>query len=202
LIGSVARGDVLPGADLDMRFLLTLGSTRKVEPERRDGILIERSYADVALAQTKLENNPMEVYSYLDGRILYDPQNLFAQLKEQAIERFENFRYTRQELDGIAYWLQSARLKMSVALAAGETFKAAFVATTTLWEILMGLWAVNSKPMPPNSSVWYHLKDLSLKPTDSEEMLTRLFTDETRVRVQTAIDLIDWILPLLDRNRK
>lgn len=33
LIGSVARGDALPGADLDMRFILAPGTTRKVEPE-------------------------------------------------------------------------------------------------------------------------------------------------------------------------
>ena len=89
---------------------------------------------------------------------------------------------------------------MRVALEAGETFKAAFVATTTSWEILMGLWAVNSKPMPPNSSVWYHLKDLSLRPPDCEGMLVRLFTGETQARVQTTIDLIDWSLPLFNKE--
>jgi len=197
LIGSVARGDALPGADLDMRLILAPGTTRKVEPELRKGILIERGYTDVTLAQAKLDKNPLGLYAYLDGRILFDPQGLFAQLKEQARERFETFQYTQQERDGIAYWLQIARLKMKVALTARDQFKASFVAITTSWEILMGLWAVNSKPMPPNSSAWFHLKDLSLKPPDSEEMLTRLFTGETQMRVQATIDMIDWILPHL-----
>jgi len=197
LIGSVARGEALPGSDLDMHFIVAPGSSRKTEPEFRQGILIERSYVDMAQAQAKLESNPMSIYSYLDGRILFDPQGLLAQLKEQAKKRFETYQYTKREREGIAYWLKSARLKMDVAQKADILLKAAFVATTTSWEILVGLWAANNKPMPPNSSVWFHLKDLSTVPPDCEDMLKRLFCGETHVRVQTAINLIDWILPHL-----
>jgi hypothetical protein len=70
LVGSVARGDALPGADLDLRFILAPGVSRKAEPEVRQGILIERGYADMAQAQSKLATNPMKIYNYLDGRIL------------------------------------------------------------------------------------------------------------------------------------
>ena len=198
LIGSVARGDALPGADLDLRFMLALGVSRKAETEVHQGILIERSYADMAQAQSKLTTNPMKIYNYLDGRILFDPKGLLVQLKEQAIQRFETYQYTQQERESIAYWLKSARLKMNVALAAGDIRKAAFVATTTSWEILVGLWAANEKPMPPNSSVWFHLKDLSNAPHGLETMLHSLFCGETHMRVYTAINLIDWMLPYLD----
>jgi len=198
LIGSVARGDALPGADLDLRFILASGVSRKAEPEVRQGILIERGYADMAHAQSKLATNPMKIYNYLDGHILFDPEGLLAQLKEQAIQRFETYQYTKQERESIAYWLRSARLKMNVALAASDILKAAFVATTTSWEILVGLWAVNDKPMPPNSSVWFHFKDLSKVPSNTEGVLQRLFCGETLVRIHTAIDLIDWMLPYLD----
>lgn len=195
LIGSVARGDALPGADLDLHFIVALGVRRKAVPEVRQGILIERGYSDIAQAQAKLVTNPMTIYNYLDGRILFDPEGLLAQLKEQATQRFETYQYKKQERESIAYWLKSARLKMDVALAAGDILKAAFVATTTSWEILTGLWTVNDKPMPPNSSVWFHLKDLSNVPPYLEETLHRLFCGETLVRVHTAINLIDWILP-------
>ena len=200
LIGSVARGDALLGADLDLRFIVAPGVSRKAEPEVRQGILIERGYADMAQAQSKLATNPMKIYNYLDGHILFDPESLLAQLKEQALQLFKTYQYTKKEREGIAYWLKSARLKMNVALGAGDILKAAFVATTTSWEILVGLWAVNDKPMPPNSSVWFHLKDLSIVPHDLEETLKRLFCGETLTRVHTAMSLIDWILPYLDAD--
>ena len=202
LMGSVARGDALPRSDLDLCFIVAPGSNRKTEPEFRQGILLECSYIDMVQAQAKLETNPMRIYAYLDGRILFDPQGLLIQLKEQAEKCFETYQYTQQEREGIAYWLQSALLKMNVAQNAEALLKAAFVATTTSWEILVGLWAVNNKPMPPNSSVWFHLKDLSNVPPDCEETLKRLFCEETHIRVHIAIDLIDWILPYLYVNRQ
>lgn len=198
LIGSVARGDALPGADLDLRFIIAPGISRETKLEVRQGISIERGYADMAQAQSKLATNPMKIYNYLDGRILFDPEGLLTQLKEQAIQRFETYQYTQQEQASIAYWLKSARLKMNVALAADDILKAAFVATTTSWEILLGLWAANEKPMPPNSSVWFHLKDLSNMPHGLVTMLHSLFCGETHMRVHTAMNLIDWMLPYLD----
>ena len=83
---------------------------------------------------------------------------------------------------------------MNVALAAGDILKAAFVATTTSWEILVGLWAVSDKPIPPNSSIWFHLKDLLKVPPDLDATLNSLFCGETLTRVHTARNLIDWIL--------
>jgi hypothetical protein len=47
--------------------------------------------------------------------------------------------------------------------------------------------------MPPNGSVWPHLKDLAKGPPDVEKQLVQLFCGETKERIQTAIELIDWI---------
>lgn len=76
LTGSVARGDALPGADLDVRYLLPEGKSRPFQSELHHGIVVERSYTDLPRAQSKLEANPMEVYAYLDGRILFDPMGM------------------------------------------------------------------------------------------------------------------------------
>src|SRR5689334_6529821 len=73
LTGSVARGDALPESDLDLRFILAPGVSATFQRGLRQGVLVEQGYADVALAQATLDANPMEVYAYLDGRILYDP---------------------------------------------------------------------------------------------------------------------------------
>ncbi|BCL78148.1 DNA polymerase subunit beta [Ktedonobacteria bacterium brp13] len=176
LTGSVARGDALPGSDLDVHYLLPPGKSRPFQSELHHGIVVERSYADLARAQSKLETNPMEVYAYLDGRILFDPLGTLMQLREQARKYFETYQFSEKERLGIAYWLKSARLKMTVALTADDLLKAAFVAST------------NSK-------------DLSKGPDEIERQLYYLFCGETQQRVQTAIDLIDWVLEhLKSRN--
>lgn len=194
LTGSVARGDALPDSDLDVRYLLPEGKSRPFQSELRHGIVVERSCADLPGAQSKLEVNPMEVYAYLDGRILFDPMSVLRHLTDRAKVLFETYQFPQQEVHGLIYWLRSAHLKMTVALRAGDLPKAAFVCSTTSWQILMGLWAVNDKPMPPNGSVWTHLKDLSKRPLDLDGQINQFFCGETSQRIQTAIDLIDWIL--------
>jgi predicted nucleotidyltransferase len=97
LTGSVARGDVLPGSNLDLRFLLTSDSNRSFSAELRQGILVERGYADMSKALSKLDSNPMEVYAYLDGRVLFDPQGALADLTEQARQRFAVYRVPDDE---------------------------------------------------------------------------------------------------------
>jgi len=201
LTGSVARGDALPGSDLDVRYLLPEGRSRTFQPALHHGIVVERSYTDLPGAQSKLEVNPMEVYAYLDGRILFDPLGMLEHLTDRAKALFETYQFPQQEVDGLIYWLRSALLKMTVAQKAGDLLKAAFVGSTTSWHILMGLWAVNDKPMPPNGSVLVHLKDLWKRPYDLEGQINHFFCGETPHRVQTAIDLIDWILENLKSSK-
>ncbi|GHO54494.1 nucleotidyltransferase domain-containing protein [Ktedonobacter robiniae] len=200
LTGSVARGDALPGADLDLRFILTPGTGREFHRELCQGVLVERGYADVALAQSMLETNPMEVYAYLDGQILFDPQAALTHLKEQAQKRFETYQISEPEREKIASWLESARFKIRVAERGGHVLKAAFAAGTVSWQIIEGLWAANNRPLPPNGSIWAHIKDLSQGPPDVEERLKHFFCGETGQRVQVALELLDWILPSLERG--
>lgn len=201
LTGSVARGDALPGSDLDMRYLLPEGQSRPFQSARHSGIVVERSYTDLPRAQSKLEVNPMEVYAYLDGQILFDPIDVLRQLTDRAKVLFETYQFPQQELPGLIYWLRSAHLKMSVAQRAGDLLKAAFVCSTTSWQILMGLWAVNDKPLPPNGAVLAHLKDLSKKPPGLEEQMNQFFCGETSQRVQIAMNLIDWLLEHMEDGK-
>ncbi|GHO65235.1 DNA polymerase subunit beta [Ktedonobacter sp. SOSP1-52] len=202
LTGSVARGDALPGADLDLRFILTPGARREFHRGLRQGVLVEQGYADAAGAQYKLETNPMEVYAYLDGRIFFDPQGILARLKEQAQRRFETYRISEQEREKITSWLEAARFKIRVAERGGHLLKAAFVAGTVSWQVIEGLWAANNRPLPPNGSIWAHLEDLSQGPPDAEELLKQFFCGETKQRVQVALELLDWILLYLDSEGK
>jgi predicted nucleotidyltransferase len=192
LKGSVARGDAYPGSDLDVQVLLRDGCSRPFQAEFRRGILVERSYADDALAQSRLKKDPAWVYAYLDGRILYDPEGRLARLVQAAQTRFERYHAPAATRDEISYWLQSARIKMVAALDAGDTFRAAYVAATTSWKILEGIWAANEKPVPPCGAVWAHVGDLNRGPSDVTDRLRLLFGGDTRERAGAALDLIAW----------
>ncbi len=197
LIGSHARGDALPGTDLDLRFILSPGKSRPFQSETRDGIMVERSYADQTLAEFKLATNPMEVYPYLDGRILFDPLRVLAHLTTHAQSVFAQYQISEKERNEIAHWLKSVRLKITVASNARDSLKVAYIVSTASWPILTGLWAANNKPMPPNGSVWPHLKDLSKRPPALEELLTSFFCGEVEQRTEAALELLDWILTSL-----
>lgn len=198
LTGSVARGDALPGSDLDLRLLLAPGSSRAFSAETRQGILVERSFADEQMALLKLDENPMEVYAYLDGRILFDPQERLAYLREQARQRFATYHVSDAERREIAYWLKSAHIKITAALEAGDLLKVAYLSGTQSWPLLQGLWTANEKPLPPNGSIWVHLKDLSRGPQDIVERLKQFYLGDPLSRAQATIHLIDWILEQLD----
>jgi len=198
LTGSLARGDAHPGSDVDLRVLLASERVRAFRSEFHRGIVVEQAYADVALAEAHLENNPMEVYAYLDGRILHDPTGDLARLAEAARQRFSTYHAPPEERAAIAYWLRSARLKMAAAGAAGDLRRAAYVSSTTSWPLLTGLWAANDRPMPPSGAVWAHLADLSKGPLQVEARLECLFMGEASERVQVAIDLIEWAVPHLE----
>ncbi|HEX3811694.1 MAG TPA: nucleotidyltransferase domain-containing protein [Mycobacteriales bacterium] len=197
LTGSLARGDALPGTDIDLRFILADGISRSSDSAMRDGVLVERGYADLATACANLDARPMNVYAYLDGQILHDPQDVLARLTQQARQRYDTYRTSEQERAQIAFLLGCSRDKISVALKGGDLLKAAFVTGTSSWGIMEGLWAANNRPLPPNSSVRPHLRDLTEGPADIDNLYRQLFLADTSQRVQVALDLIEWILDRL-----
>lgn len=200
LTGSLARGDASPGADLDLRFVLSECEQRPFRSEQRDGVRVEREYQDEATARAAIADRPMNVYAYLDGRILYDPQGALGRLGEAARTRFATYRLPPADRDRILWWLRSAEEKVTVAMAAGDALKAAFVTATSSWHVIEGLWAANDKPLPPNSSVRPHLVDLTKGPADLNSAYCRLFLGDTGTRIATWIKLTRWIVTSLDRG--
>lgn len=201
LTGSVARGDAYPGSDLDIYVLLHDGLSRRFLAQTRRGIVVEIGYADFALAKRKLEANPMSVYRYLDGRILYDPRGLLRRLVDIAGERFAAYEVPTEEKQHIAYGLESARVKIAAARDAGDVMKAAYVVGTISWPLLEGLWAAVGKPMPPNGAVLPHVRDLEDVTPGVEPGLRRLFLGDTNVRIEATLELVDRIMPLLRRGQ-
>lgn len=200
LTGSLARGDALPGTDVDLRVILGDGVSRPALHEVRGGVPVEWGYADERAARDALEKAPMHVYAYLDGRILHDPEGVLARLRQCAQERFDAYLVSEVERAELAANLRYPAEKVRVALAGGDLLKAAFVTATASWYLIEGLWAANDRPLPPNSSVRPHLRDLA-GPPEVENLYGELFLADAERRAEVALYLYDWVLGALGEGR-
>ncbi|MGF2715416.1 DNA polymerase subunit beta [Bacillus mycoides] len=200
LIGSIARGDAYPESDLDLYVLLEKGQKKDFHAEMREDILIEYKYADFNQIQVNFKNNPMELYSFLEGEILFDKSDELKKLKEIAKHEFENYRVSSDKVKGISHWLHSSLIKIQSALKANDELKASYIVHTSTWTLLEGIWAINSKPTPPVGSVLRYIQVLPKKPIHLDALLNKLFLGETIERISSAIFLIEWVLLNLENK--
>lgn len=196
LTGSYARGDATPESDLDFWVLLGGVRERPFRTEQINGHWVELHYRNLVQARDKMRQNPMELYSHLDGKPLYDPDRQLEQLRLEASELFANYRPSEPERKALAFWLQSARRKLESAVNNRDALKAAYLVSTSSWKVLEGLWAASNKPTPPSGSVFAHLSDIET-PLPPESLMADLFTASPETRVHTTLTLMDWILPRL-----
>ncbi|MBE7121355.1 nucleotidyltransferase domain-containing protein [Bacillus cereus] len=201
LIGSIARGDAYPESDLDFYILLEDGQKKKFHSETREDILVEYKYADFNQIQVNFKNNPMELYSFLEGEILIDKSGELKKLKEIAKHEFENYRVPNDKVKGIFHWLHSSLIKIQAALKAKDGLKASYIVHTSTWTLLEGIWAINNKPAPPAGSALRYIQALPIRPTHFDELLNNVFLGDTKERIHSAIIVIEWILVNLENKK-
>ncbi|MCS7067732.1 MAG: nucleotidyltransferase domain-containing protein [Meiothermus sp.] len=197
LTGSRARGDATPGSDVDFWVLLSGVNERKFRSEVRQGYRVELHFRNLVQARDKLRSHPMELYSHLDGKILYDPEGKLAELQSEAEQLYQSYQMPEAERKALAYRLESARRKLQTALDEQAQLKMGYLASTLSWNILEGLWAANQKPMPPAGAVLAHLSKLEA-PLPHFELMNALFSADPLTRSKTALTLIDWVLPRIN----
>ncbi|MBG9718973.1 nucleotidyltransferase domain-containing protein [Bacillus mycoides] len=200
LIGSVARGDAYPDSDLDLYILLEDGQKKRFYSETREDILVEYKSADFNLIQVNFKNNPMELYSFLEGKFLFDKSGELKKLKEIAKHEFENYRVSSDKVKGVSHWLHSSLIKIKTALKAEDELKASYIVQTSTWTLLEGIWAINNKPVPPAGSVLKYIETLSKVPTNFAGFINKLFLGDTTERISSAIFLIEWVLLNLENK--
>lgn len=200
LIGSVARGDAYPESDLDLYILLEEGQKKNFHSETRKDILVEYKYADVNQVQVNFKNNPMELYSFIEGKILFDKSGELKKLKAIATYEFENYHVSRDKVREISHWLHSSFIKIKAALKANDELKASYIIHTSTWTLLEGICAINNKPVPPPGSALMYIQVLPNKPIHLEALLHKLFLGDTTERISAAIALIEWILHNLENR--
>lgn len=136
----------------------------------------------------------MELYSFLEGGILFDKSGELKKLKEIATYEFENYRVSSDKVKGISHWLHSSLIKIQSALKANDELKASYIVHTSTWTLVEGIWAMNNKPVPPAGSVLKYIQTLSNRPTHFDELINKVFLGDTRERISSAIFLMEWVL--------
>jgi len=195
LMGSVARGEASPESDLD---IMVLGGDNCFKTEFADNIPVEYIFVTYDYEMQKLLNTDMEAYHFLNGKITYDVHDKLNELRQTALDKYDNFKTSQEMKNGISYWLSSARIKLISAVNSNDVLKQNFIVFTNSWKVIEAIWAVNDKPVPPSSSVIRFKKDLSSVPYP--DWFERLFCSGEN-KPDTMIKLIDWVLPKLNGPR-
>lgn len=213
LVGSWARGDALRGSDVDLEVLvrerppvpfeLRTGEPpggEGAEPQRREAIppTVEIAYLDPETWRERLRGNAMSLYSFLDGRVLFERDGALSELSHLARERWRAFRWPEEKVAATRQWLESACVKVRAAQEEGDRLRAALILSTTHWAILEALWMVNGLPMPPVGGVMAHLDDLKVTPAEFRTDVRVLLLGEHYERLVAGLRIMDWTIEELE----
>lgn len=191
VMGSVADGTAADISDLDIMVLCNID---KFEANFVDNILVEYIYRKHETALYKLQNSDMEVYHYINNKILYD-QGQLQDLMQLAYQRYNSFKTKTETKTELYHWLVSARIKVMASLKRNDVLKTNYLTATNSWKLIEAIWAVNNKPMPPSSSVIKFMNELSIVPY--EKWFEKLFSGSDTEKTQNMMSIIDWVLPIL-----
>ncbi|MBM0066783.1 nucleotidyltransferase family protein [Alkalicoccobacillus gibsonii] len=193
LIGSVARGDAYENSDLDLCILIEGEMKKKFICEERLDTVVEFKYATLNQIKLNLERNHMELYSFLDGKIMLDRQGTLENLIDIAQEKYASYRASRKKKDSISHWLTSSFIKINNAINTKDLKKAMFIVNTTTWTIYEGLWAVNDKPIPPVGAICFYFKELDQLPNNINSLTNQMLLGDVNERIDSTKELIKWI---------
>lgn len=175
--------------------MIVLGKKDEFVSQLIDSVLVEIHYTSFERAINKLQNNPKEVYKYLDAKIEYDSGKA-QEIITYAKNTFENYHVTQKEMNEIAYWLKSIKPKLEAAFSKQDLLLISYLVSINTWKVLEGIWAVNQKPVPPASSLYRRYKELELIP--SQNWFEGLLIEDPEHRGRIMIESIDWILKRLE----
>lgn len=199
LIGSLGRGNAVPGSDIDL-LLLRLdghGKERLLRNHIRRDVLIEFHHRDVASARAQMDEEPMWLYAYLDSRILDDRTGELAVLVAHAGERYAAFRATEAMKRRAAFIVDRTREKLQSAVDADDALRAGGVASTYAQAIINGLWTAFDKPPLGVTEMWIRLPDLAGLPIGTEALLQAFFLGAAMERARAGIALGEMIVAQL-----
>jgi predicted nucleotidyltransferase len=194
VMGSVADGTANEFSDLDIMILC---NTDKFEATFIDGILVEYIYLRFETALYKLQNSDMEVYRYINSKILYDNGQL-QELATLADTRYRKYKIRPETKKSIYHWLLSVKYKLAPALEKDNLLKTNYLTSINSWKLIEAIWIVNDKPLPPSGSVIKFLGELHQVP--DPKWFEKLFLGSDTDRSRNMMAYIEWVLPRLKKK--
>lgn len=205
IIGSLGRGNALPGSDVDILYLLRegRGTERLFYNHERHGVSVEFHYRDMKTALSQLETEATWLYAYLNSCILYDPAGSLAVLVDLARRLLSSYRPAPALKRRYAFMVDRTRHKLQAALDADAALRAGGVASTYAQVIIEGLWIACDRPKLGVSEMWVRLPDLADLPEEYGSRLRTLFLGGALERARAGVALCEWIVarlggPVLD----
>lgn len=189
LIGSLGRGNPVPGSDVDVLLLVADGCSaeRPTRHQERHGVWVELHERDAARATDQMGRDPEWIYAYTEGRILHDPHGDLAQLVAVAHDRFATYRTPPGEQARLAFLADRTRDKLRAALAAGDHDRAATIVGFGAGGIIRLLWAAHDRPIVGPTNIWHHLSDLVGFPPEMSHQARALLLGNATERTEAAI---------------
>lgn len=189
LIGSLGRGNPVPGSDVDLLLLVDDGRRveRPTQHEERRGVWVELHYRDAAWATAQMDRDPEWIYAYVEGRILHDPRGHLAHLVAAAHDRFVAYRTPAGEKARLAFLADRTRDKLEAALTAGDHDRAGTIVGFGASAIVRLLWAAYDRPIIGPTNIWHHLADLRDFPPGMHQQARALLLGDATERVEAAI---------------
>ena len=192
ITGSVARKEAKKGNDLDI--LLVTNGERISKEYRVENSLIEIGSVVLPDDLVKIDQNPMQVYMYLDARAIFDKDNSSKQLQSKAQQVLDSYKPSNEDKKAIRKWLSSVVDKIKVAQNNNDTEKAGFHVSNVLWKIVEGLYLINSMPTPASTNALRRIKTLKTLPEDFNELWNKVLLGNLEERTEANLKLIDFVL--------
>lgn len=202
LIGSLGRGNPVPGSDVDLLLLVADGRSaeRPTRHDERHGVWIELHHRDAEWAIAQMDSTPEWLYSYTEGRILHDPYGDLAQLVAVAQERFASYRTPPGDKPRLRFMADRTRDKLEAALAADDLDRAATIVSLGAGSLVRFLCAAYDRPLFLSTNIWLHLSNLTNFPPAMHRQVRALLLGDAAACVDAAIAICGAIVAHLDAS--
>lgn len=190
--GSVARDEQTETSDLDL--LVISNEKRPFEEKLIDGVVVEIKTNTVDGFIQKIKDEPMNVYQWLDAKVIFDKENVSEKIITEAKNIYENYKPDSKEVAGVKKWLESAKIKIESAQTNNDELALGFNVSNILWQIVRGLYLLNNKPVPPSTTAYRRINKLDNLPKYFDKIWNKALTGNLTDRTKATITLINVVI--------
>lgn len=190
--GSVARDEHTEKSDLDL--LLIAKEKQPFKEKLIDEITVEVKIDTVDGFIQKMKDDPMNVYQWLDAKVVFEKDNVSEEIINEAKNIYDNYSPDPKEIVGVKKWLESAKIKIESAQVNNDELALGFNISNILWQIVRGLYLVNNKPVPPSTTAFRRIKDMGKLPDNFDDLWKKMLTGNLNERHSATLKIINYII--------